>query len=79
MVKGVAMNTEKDTKENDQLARRLRTARKISGHKQKDVAQLLNQSQSYVSKIKSGKRRITCVQLSEFARIYKADMRRFLD
>ena len=50
-------------------------ARQEIGLKQNDVAKVLKKSQSYVSKIESGQRRIDIVQLKEFARTYK----KFLD
>ena len=58
------------SKEHRSLVERLRKARKEAGLDQKDVAKMLKVSQSYVSKIESGQRRIDIVQLKTFARIY---------
>jgi transcriptional regulator with XRE-family HTH domain len=53
------------------LVERLKKARKEAGLDQEDVAKLLGVSQSYISKMESGQRRIDVVQLKAFARIYK--------
>ena len=58
------------SKEHRSLVERLRKARKEKGLDQKDVAKILKVSQSYVSKIESGQRRIDIVQLKAFAKIY---------
>ncbi|GIW62206.1 MAG: hypothetical protein KatS3mg090_0032 [Patescibacteria group bacterium] len=60
------------------LVHQLKKARKAVGLDQKKVAKLLGRSQSYVSKIESGQRRIDIVQLKEFARIYKKDLDYFI-
>lgn len=59
------------TKEHKDLIKRLKKAREEAGLDQKEVARLLGVTQSYVSKIESGQRRIDIVQLKKFARIYK--------
>jgi transcriptional regulator with XRE-family HTH domain len=66
------------SKEHRSLVERLRKARKDKGLDQRDVAKLLGVSQSYVSKIESGQRRIDIVQLKAFARIYKKDIDYFI-
>lgn len=53
------------------LAQQLKKAREASGLDQKEVAELLDKTQSYVSKIEAGQRRIDVIQLQEFAKIYK--------
>ncbi len=66
------------TKEHRNLVEKLRKARKESGLDQKTVAKLLGVTQSYISKIESGQRRIDIVQLKTFAKIYKKKIDYFL-
>ena len=66
------------TKEHKSLIERLVKARKESGLDQNDVARLLGKTQSYVSKLESGQRRIDVVQLKEFAKIYKKSLEYFI-
>lgn len=61
------------------LIQKLKRARDDSRLEQQDVARLLRKTQSYVSKIESGQRRIDIIQLKEFAKIYKKDLSFFLD
>ena len=58
---------------------RLRKARIEAGLTQKQVAELLQKPQSYVSKSESGERRIDVVELVEFARAYKKPLNYFVD
>lgn len=67
------------SKDHKLLIRKLKKARDDSGLEQKDVARLLRKTQSHVSKIESGQRRIDIIQLKEFAKIYKKDLSFFLD
>lgn len=60
------------------LVARLKKARLEAGLDQMTVAQLLGKSQSYVSKIESGQRRIDVVQLKQFAKIYKKNFEYFV-
>ncbi len=53
------------------LVDKLIKARKERNLRQEDVAKLLGRTQSFVSKIEAGQRRIDIIQLKEFARIYK--------
>ena len=57
---------------------RLKEARREMGLDQSEVAKLLGRTQSHVSKIESGQRRIDVVSLKEFARIYKKPVDYFL-
>lgn len=56
----------------------LKKARIESGLDQKKVAQKLGKSQSYISKLESGQRRIDLVQLKILAKIYKKNLNYFL-
>ena len=49
----------------------IKKARLEAGFDQVRVAKLLGRTQSYVSKVESGQRRIDIVQLKTFAKIYK--------
>jgi transcriptional regulator with XRE-family HTH domain len=60
------------------LITRLKKAREAAGLQQQDVARLLKRTQSYVSKLESGQRRIDVVQLKTLARIYKKNMDYFV-
>ena len=57
--------------EHKKIVEQLKKARQEAGLDQKVVAKLLGKTQSYVSKIESGQRRVDVVQLKEFVRIYK--------
>jgi len=58
---------------------RLRKARAEAGLTQKQVAELLQKPQSYISKSESGERRIDIVELTEFARIYNKPLDYFVE
>lgn len=60
------------------IVEQLKKARQEAGLDQKGVAKLLDKTQSYVSKIESGQRRVDIVQLKEFARIYKRNLDYFI-
>jgi len=66
------------SKEHRYLVKQLKKARKEMGLSQEQVANLLHRTQSYVSKIESGQRKIDIVQLKKFAKIYKKDINFFL-
>lgn len=66
------------SKEHKYLVERLRQARQEAGLDQKEVAKLLETTQSYVSKVESGQRRIDVIQLKEFAKIYKKTIDYFI-
>ncbi len=66
------------SKEHRTLVEKLKKARQEAGLDQSDVAKLLGFTQSYVSKIESGQRRIDIVQLKAFAKIYKKQIDYFL-
>jgi len=64
--------------EHKYLVEKLIKARRDAGLAQKKVAKILNRSQSYISKIESGQRRVDIIQLKEFARIYKKTLNFFI-
>jgi transcriptional regulator with XRE-family HTH domain len=66
------------TKDHKSIIKQLREARILSGLNQKQVAKKLGKTQSYLSKIESGQRRVDIIQLKEFARLYKKNIQFFL-
>ena len=66
------------SKEHRYLVARLKQARKDAGFDQKKVAELLGVSQSYISKVEAGQRRVDVIQLKEFAKIYKKSLNFFI-
>lgn len=57
-----------------QIVVKLRKLRLAAGLDQIEVAKMLGKSQSYISKIESGQRRIDLIQLKQLAKIYKKDI-----
>lgn len=66
------------TKDHKFIIEQLKKARIDAGFDQEKVAELLGKTQSYVSKIEAGQRRIDIVQLKEFSKIYKKDLDFFI-
>lgn len=66
------------TNDHNFLVKQLKKARIQSGLNQKTAASLLKKSQSYISKIEAGQRRIDITQLKEFIKIYKKDINFFI-
>ena len=66
------------TKSHKYIVGQLIKARKKAGLKQNDVAKRLGKTQSYISKIEAGQRRIDVVQLKELAEIYKKKLNFFI-
>ncbi|PIQ69682.1 MAG: hypothetical protein COY22_00395 [Candidatus Tagabacteria bacterium CG_4_10_14_0_2_um_filter_40_13] len=60
------------------IVEQLKKARKEAGLEQAEVAKLLGKTQSHVSKVEAGQRRIDIVQLKEFAKIYKKSVDFFI-
>jgi len=58
--------------------RNLKKARKESGLTQLQVAQKLNQPQSYVSKCESGEKRVDVIELVRFSKIYNKHIEYFV-
>ena len=73
------MNKTIFTKSHKNLVRQLVRARKDAKLKQEDVAKKLGKTQSYISKIEAGQRRIDVVQLKEFAEVYKKKLDYFIE
>lgn len=61
-----------------QMLRRLRAARRTAGLSQQKVGKVLGMSQSQVSKIERGERRIDPVELKRLARLYGQDISHFV-
>jgi len=66
------------SKDHQYIVEQLRKARKEIGLDQVAVAGLLGKTQSHVSKVEAGQRRIDIVQLKEFAKIYKKPLTFFI-
>lgn len=66
------------SEEHQYLVSRLRNARIEAGLSQEEVARKLNRTQSYISKVESGQRRVDIVQLKEFAKVYKKPVSYFV-
>ena len=77
-IKDIIMKKTLYSKEHKYLVDRLKQARKEAGIDQGQVANLLDVSQSYISKIEAGQRRIDVIQLKEFAKAYKKKIDFFL-
>lgn len=60
------------------IVEQLKKARLEAKLDQKTVAELIGRTQSYVSKIESGQRKIDIVQLKEFAAIYNKSFSYFV-
>lgn len=72
MKKGIYSKAHKD------LVKRLIRARVKAGLDQADVAKRLHKSQSHVSKLESGERRIEALELNRLAGIYQKPITYFL-
>ena len=59
------------SKDHKYTVEQLKKARQEAGLAQADVARLLKRTQSHVSKIEAGQRRIDIVALKEFSKLYK--------
>jgi len=66
------------TEDHKYLIQQLKKARKEAKLEQLDVARKLSKTQSYVSKIEAGQRRIDIVQLKKFGQIYKKEISFFI-
>lgn len=66
------------SKDHKHTVDQLKKVRLGAGLGQAEVAKLLGKTQSHVSKIEAGQRRLDIVQIKEFARIYKKDLSFFI-
>lgn len=66
------------SKEHKYIVEQLKKAREQAGLSQGKIAKILHKTQSYISKIESGQRKIDIVQLKEFAKIYKKNINYFV-
>ncbi len=73
------MNKTIYSKEHKHIIEQLKKARERAGLSQEEVAKILGKTQSYISKIESGQRKIDIVQLKEFAKIYKKNLDFFIE
>lgn len=67
------------SKDHKYIVEQLKKAREKANLKQTKVAKLLGKTQSHISKVEAGQRRIDIVALKEFARIYKKDINFFIN
>lgn len=66
------------SKDHKHTVDQLKKARLDASLDQAEVAKLLGKTQSHISKIEAGQRRLDIVQIKEFARIYKKDLSFFI-
>ena len=66
------------SKDHKYIVEQLKKARQEAGLEQAEVAKLLGRTQSHISKVEAGQRRIDIVALKEFAKIYKKDISFFI-
>jgi transcriptional regulator with XRE-family HTH domain len=71
------MNKTIYTQEHKTIIKQLKKVRLSLGLSQKQVSKKLGKTQSYISKIESGQRRVDIIQLKEFARLYKKNITLF--
>ena len=64
--------------EHKKLVEKLISAREKAALRQEDAAKLLGVTQSFISKLESGQRRIDLVQIKDFAKIYKKPLSYFI-
>lgn len=60
------------------IVERLKKARREADFDQIEIAKLLGKTQSHISKVEAGQRRIDIIMLKEFAKIYKKDINFFI-
>ena len=66
------------SKDHKYIVEQLKKARQEAGLEQVEVAKLLGKTQSHVSKVEAGQRRIDIVALKEFAKIYRKNITFFI-
>jgi transcriptional regulator with XRE-family HTH domain len=67
------------TSEHKAIINRLIQARKETGLTQAEIARKINRTQSYMSKIEAGQRRLDITQIKLLAEIYKKNISFFLE
>ena len=66
------------TKDHKFIIEQLKKARIEAGFDQEKAAEILGKTQSFISKIEAGQRRIDVVQLKKFAKTYKKSLDYFI-
>ncbi|HDQ23165.1 MAG TPA: XRE family transcriptional regulator [Candidatus Uhrbacteria bacterium] len=66
------------SKDHKYIVEQLKKARQEASLEQTEVAKLLGKTQSHISKVEAGQRRIDIIALKEFAKIYKKDINFFI-
>lgn len=66
------------SKDHKYIVEQLKKARQKAGLEQQEVAKLLGRTQSHISKVEAGQRRIDVVALKKFAKIYNKDISFFI-
>jgi transcriptional regulator with XRE-family HTH domain len=66
------------SKDHKYIVEQLKKARQEAGLDQENVAKTLKKTQSYLSKIEAGQRRIDVITLKELAKIYKKPLDYFI-
>jgi len=66
------------SKEHKYTVEQLKKGRKEAGLTQVEVARIIHRTQSYISKIESGQRRIDLYQLIQLANVYKKEITFFI-
>lgn len=66
------------SKDHKQLVNSLKKARLVAKLNQEKAAEILGKSQSYISKLESGQRKIDITELKELAKIYKKPINFFI-
>ncbi|MBI5613552.1 helix-turn-helix transcriptional regulator [Candidatus Gottesmanbacteria bacterium] len=66
------------TNEHKNLIEKLKSARLSAKLDQKTAAHRLNKSQSYISKMESGQRKVDLVQLKQIAQVYGKNIDYFI-
>ena len=66
------------SKQHKTLTTRLKAARIQCGLSQIQVSKILETTQSHISKIESGQRRLDIIQLKVFAKLYKKELISFV-
>lgn len=73
------MNGEIYTKEHKKLIERIIRARKEAGLSQVEAAKRLGRSQSYISKIEVGQRKIDVIELKKIAKVFNKKVSFFIN